>query len=204
MFELSFYLLLSTPLLTAMIGWLTNKVAIEMLFRPRQPVHILGMRLHGLIPKRQMALAAEAAELIERELMQQHVLLQQIRTIDLDPYLHATAKRLVWERIAPRLRSMPLLGSFVSDKMLTNLEELATDEMKREAGPLMERIALQFETDFHVRDIITDNIKSFELDKLEQVVRSIAKREFKTIEYMGALLGGMVGCVQLLLFILIA
>ncbi len=203
MVDLSFYLLLCTPLLTALIGWLTNKVAIDMLFHPRKPIRIMGFHLHGLIPKRQMELAAEAAELIERELVQQHLLLQQIRGIDLDPYLNATAKTLVWERIAPRLRDMPLIGNFVSDKILTSLEQLAADEMKREAGPLMERIALQFESDFHVRDIITRNIESFDLDRLEAVVRSIAKREFKTIEYMGALLGGLVGCVQLGLFLLL-
>jgi uncharacterized membrane protein YheB (UPF0754 family) len=201
--DLSFYLLLCTPILTALIGWLTNKVAIDMLFHPRKQIRFLGFRFQGLIPKRQKELAAEAAELIERELMQQHVVLQQIRGIDLDPYLNSTAKTLVWQRIAPRLRAMPLLGNFVSDKILANLEQLAAEEMKREAGPLMERIALQFESDFHVRDIVTRNIESFDLDRLEQVVRAIAKREFRTIEYMGALLGGLVGCVQLALFLLL-
>lgn len=200
----SLYLLLCTPLLTALIGWLTNKVAIDMLFHPRKQVNILGLRLQGLIPKRQKQLAAEAAELIERELVQQHLLLQQIRGLDLDPYLDATSKKLVWERIAPRLRAMPLIGNFVSDKILTSLEQLAADEMKREAGPLMERIALQFESDFHIRDVITRNIEGFDLDRLENVVRTIAKREFKTIEWMGALLGGLVGSVQLALILLVS
>lgn len=36
----------------AFIGWMTNVFAIKLLFRPLQPVNILGIKLQGLIPKR--------------------------------------------------------------------------------------------------------------------------------------------------------
>ena len=46
-----------TPFVGAFIGWLTNYVAIKMLFRPREPWYILGFPMQGVMPRRQRDLA---------------------------------------------------------------------------------------------------------------------------------------------------
>jgi len=188
-----------TPFITALIGWLTNWIAIQMLFYPRQPKKILFLTWQGLIPRRHKQLAVEAAEVIEREILQQHLIVNKIREVDLDAHLSTTAHTLVWQRIAPRLKAVPLLGSFVSDRMLTTLEEIAAEEIRREARPLLERVALQFEKDFHIRDAMEENINNFNLDHLEEVILGVARREFRTIERMGAVVGFVVGLAQLLI-----
>ena len=40
----------------AMIGWITNYLAIKMLFRPYKEINILGLKIQGLLPKRKQAL----------------------------------------------------------------------------------------------------------------------------------------------------
>ena len=49
--------LLAVPLISAMIGYLTNVVAIKMLFHPREPIRMLGLEIQGLLPRRQEAIA---------------------------------------------------------------------------------------------------------------------------------------------------
>lgn len=194
-------LFILTPFLTAAIGWFTNWVAIQMLFRPRQPKRILFWQWQGLIPRRQKQLAAEAAEIIEREILQQHMIQEEIRKIELSPYLEETGHRLVWERIGPQLRAIPLLGGFINDKTLAKFEVIAVAEMKKEAPQLIERVAGQFEASVNLKQIIEDNIAAFDLERLEAIVNEVARREFRTIERLGAVLGFIIGCIQVALFV---
>jgi uncharacterized membrane protein YheB (UPF0754 family) len=60
------------PLLGAFIGYLTNKVAIRMLFRPLKPWYVLGMRLPmtpGIIPSKRHELAENIGEMVGEHLM---------------------------------------------------------------------------------------------------------------------------------------
>ena len=43
--------ILHTPLAGAFIGWLTNWIAIKLLFRPHNPIKFFGMKVQGIIPK---------------------------------------------------------------------------------------------------------------------------------------------------------
>lgn len=192
-------ILILTPFITAGIGWLTNWVAIQMLFRPRQPMRIFFWKWQGLIPRRQAQLADEAAEIIEREIMQQHRIVHEIRRIELGPYLEEAAHTVVWERIGPQLRAIPLLGSFINDSTLARFEVIAAAAMKDESGPLMEKVATQFEASVNLKQLIADNIAAFDLDRLEAIVNQVAEREFRTIERLGAVLGFVIGCLQVVL-----
>lgn len=189
-------LLCLTPFITAAIGWFTNWVAIKMLFHPRQPLRFAGLTWQGLIPRRQQQLAAEAAEIIEREILQQHTIQGEIRKIDLGPDLEAAAKTLVWERIGPKLQAIPLLGGFINDGLLAQFEVIAAAEIKNEAAPLMEKVATRFEGSVDLKQMIEANIAAFDLQRLETIVNQVAQREFRTIERLGALLGFMIGLVQ--------
>lgn len=194
--------LILTPFITAGIGWFTNWVAIQMLFRPREPMRVFFWKWQGLIPRRQEQLAAEAAEIIEREIMQQHMIVHEIRKIELGPYLEEAAHKVVWERIGPQLKAIPLLGGFINEGMLAKFEVIAAAAMKDESGPLMEKVATQFEASVNLKKLIEENIAAFDLERLEAIVNEVAKREFRTIERLGAVLGFLIGCLQLLILLL--
>ncbi|MEM1223949.1 MAG: DUF445 family protein [Verrucomicrobiota bacterium] len=193
-------LIILTPFITAAIGWLTNWVAIKMLFHPREPKQMILFKWQGLIPRRQPQLAAESAEIIEREILQQHMILNEIKKIELSPYLEEASKNLVWNRIGPQLQAIPLLGGFINDSTLAKFEVIAVSEIKKEAAPLMDKVANQFESSVDLKQIIEDKIAAFDLDRLESIVNQVAKREFRTIERLGAVLGFIIGCAQVGLF----
>jgi uncharacterized membrane protein YheB (UPF0754 family) len=196
-------LLCLTPLLTSAIGWFTNWVAIKMLFHPRKPLRLPGFTWQGLIPRRQKQLAQEAAEIIEREILQQHTIQEEIRKIELGPDLEAAAHSLVWERIGPQLQAIPLLGGFINEALLAKFEVIAIAEIKNESAPLIEKVATRFESSVDLKQMIETNIAAFNLDRLEAIVNQVAKREFRTIERLGALLGFIIGLIQVALFCLL-
>ena len=192
-------ILFATPFITAAIGWLTNWVAIQMLFHPRQPIHLLFFRWQGLIPRRQAQLAAQTAEIIEREILQQHSILNEIRKVDLAPHLEGAAHTLVWQRIGPQLQAIPFIGGFVNESVLAKFEVIAAASIKEEAAPLMEKVAADFEKSVDLKEMIETNIVAFDLERLEAIVNQVARKEFRTIERLGAVLGFLIGCVQVAL-----
>ncbi|OQY17136.1 MAG: hypothetical protein B6I36_09400 [Desulfobacteraceae bacterium 4572_35.1] len=60
------------PLLGAIIGYVTNYIAIRMLFRPLRPWHIFGLRLPltpGIIPSQRHKLATKMGEMVGSHLL---------------------------------------------------------------------------------------------------------------------------------------
>ena len=63
---------LGPPCIGAFIGYLTNKIAIRMLFRPLRPWHLWGLRVPmtpGVIPGKRQQLAANIGEMVGRHLL---------------------------------------------------------------------------------------------------------------------------------------
>ncbi len=71
------------PLLGAVIGYVTNAIAIRMLFRPLAEVRILGIRLPltpGIIPKQRVQLAESIGQMVSRELLTEEAVRRQLST----------------------------------------------------------------------------------------------------------------------------
>ena len=71
-------LIVAIPAISALIGWLTNYLAIKSLFKPLKPKKILFFKLHGLIPKRQKALAINISEVVEEYLFSHTDMLEEL------------------------------------------------------------------------------------------------------------------------------
>lgn len=68
---------LSGPVVGAVIGYITNDIAIRMLFRPRQPKYIFGWHVPftpGIIPKEKNRIAGAIGDSISENLMNREIL----------------------------------------------------------------------------------------------------------------------------------
>ncbi len=69
--------IIATPLVGAVIGYVTNWIAVKMLFRPRKEIRILGVRLPltpGVIPRGKRRLARAVGQAVEQQLLTREVL----------------------------------------------------------------------------------------------------------------------------------
>ena len=63
---------IATPIIGAIIGYVTNGIAVKMLFRPRKEVRVFGKRLPftpGVIPRGQARLAKAVGNVVETQLL---------------------------------------------------------------------------------------------------------------------------------------
>ncbi|MFP4152758.1 MAG: DUF445 family protein [Alkalispirochaeta sp.] len=94
------------PLLGAAIGYLTNSVAIRMLFRPLRPIRILGIRLPftpGVIPRQRDDLAESIGAMVAEELLTTDVFESRFRSASFS----VTIRREVYQSLR-RAAAVPL------------------------------------------------------------------------------------------------
>jgi len=192
------------PLVTAGIGWLTNWLAIKMLFLPLDPIKLFpGVKLQGLIPRRQGDLARQVAEIIERELINQHMIREAVESVGVGDMVEEKVRGLIREKLVKKLQAIPMLGSLLNDDSIAGLESYVVQELRGMSENLAVDFADQVEGRLQVRHLVQERIESFDLLKLKKIVESVAAKEFKTIELVGAILGGLIGVLQSLYFLLI-
>ena len=85
------------PLLGAIIGYVTNRIAIKMLFRPLNPKRILGVRVPltpGVIPRNRFDLAQTIGRMVSEQLLSPQALREQLDR----PEFRESLKRWIGER----------------------------------------------------------------------------------------------------------
>jgi uncharacterized membrane protein YheB (UPF0754 family) len=73
------------PLAGALIGFITNVVAIKMLFRPLREIRVFGLRLPftpGILPRQRRRLADSIGAMVERELLTPELLRKRLEQAD--------------------------------------------------------------------------------------------------------------------------
>jgi uncharacterized membrane protein YheB (UPF0754 family) len=71
------------PVLGAIIGYVTNDIAIRMLFRPLKEARVIGLRVPftpGIFPKERYALARSIGRMVSRELITEEALRRQVHS----------------------------------------------------------------------------------------------------------------------------
>src|SRR4051812_29829017 len=105
------YWLILIPLISAFIGWFTNWIAIKMLFHPKEPKRILGLKFHGIFPKNQKAFAEKLGKMVSEELLSFDDIKQKVanpaNVEKLIPFLENHLDHFLREKLK---KSMPVIG----------------------------------------------------------------------------------------------
>ncbi len=149
-------------------------------------------------PTVQMALQ----DLLEREWNQ----LKERSLEDLNESFHL--KETFDQILTKAVQASPLRAMIESPgATLSNWKEPITEQlipigievMLKKASSEAARLLQSLELD----QLVSDQVREFSMQELEQVILMISKKEFKMITYLGALLGGIIGLVQALIMVVI-
>ena len=185
------------PIIAAIIGWLTNYLAVKMLFHPKVPINVLGISIQGVFPKRQKKLAEKLGSLVANELFS----IGDISTKIEDIAKSEKSMELIGKRIEKTIRnklvkSFPMLAMFLTDDMVEKVTNLFKSELQDFLTDFSQDIRKRLEESVDVEKLVLDKVEAFSSDKLEQILFSIMKKEFRFIEIIGAVLGFIIGCSQ--------
>ena len=181
----------------AMIGWITNYVAIKMLFRPYKEINFGLFKIQGLIPKRKHEIAISIADTVQKELISLKDVTSTLDGEELEARMGNMIDKILDEKLEGELtKKFPMLAMFMSEDMLKKIKNMIKTSILENKDTIIEMFSNYLEEKVSFRDIIITNVDGFSLEKLEDITCSLAKKELKHIEVVGAILGGIIGFFQ--------
>lgn len=188
--------LLILAVIGALIGWMTNVIAIKLMFRPINPIGIKGTPfvLQGLIPKRKADIAKSIGEVINDELISMEAIVDKVIE-DMD-------KKAVVDMIKTKILSianekMPsLVPSMFKGMILQNIESMIEENGESIVVELGEQLSHKAIDSIDISKMVEDQINAYDFEKIEQMTLKIAKNELKHIEILGGVIGFFIGLIQ--------
>lgn len=106
------------------------------------------------------------------------------RTVNVPKWMNKTVKEAI-EPIYP----------WIMDKLIPSAFSTGSELLLEKLEELLVRLKLE--------EVVRDQVESFSLQEVEEMVLSVSRRELKLITYLGALLGGLIGLLQGLLVLIL-
>lgn len=194
--------LVAVPLIGAATGYLTNAVAVRMLFRPRRERRFLGLRFQGLIPRRRGDIARQVGETVERHLISHADIKAALATPDMRERMLSLLDARVDRLIERRLAGLhPMAGMFLAGPLKDRIKAMVMEEVGAAIEPMTEEALTALEERLNFRELVARKIEEFDLETFESIVTRIAARELRAIEVWGGVLGFGIGLLTDLLFL---
>lgn len=190
--------------ISATIGWITNWVAIKMLFRPHKEINFGLFKIQGLIPKRKAEIGTGIASIIQNELISVKDVISNIDREEFSKRLNSLIDDVLDKNLKKKVKEkFPLLQMFFTDKVAKDVGNTIKDIVMENQEKIFEIFSNYAEENIDFEVIISDKISNFSLDKLEEIITLLANKELKHIEVIGAILGMLIGAVQYLITLII-
>lgn len=197
------YWLLSIPVISGFIGWVTNWVAIKMLFHPKKQVNFLGIKIQGIFPKSQEQFAIKLGKLVSEQLLSfddiESKLTNPTNVQKMIPQLETHLDHFLRVKLK---ETMPMISAFIGDKTIDKLKKVFVDELQELFPSLIKNYAASLKNDLDLEQIVTDKVKNFSSDQLEDILYQIMAKEFRFVEIIGGVLGFLIGLLQVAITLL--
>ena len=187
------------PFIAALTGWVTNWVAVKMLFHPREPKNFGFFKVQGVFPKRQKLLAEKLGDVVANELFSIDDVVNKMKEADNSEVLKFVELKLdnfINNKIG---QEMPMLAMFLNDDIKAKIKGVLLSEIQEVIPGVVDSYANKLKNDINVKEIVYKKVVNFSSNKLEKILYSIMKKEFKFIEILGAILGFIIGIIQVIL-----
>ncbi|HQG39006.1 MAG TPA: DUF445 family protein, partial [Chitinophagales bacterium] len=159
----------AVPLIGAFIGWITNWIAIKMLFHPRKPVKFLFLTFHGIFPKNKPRIANKLGIVVQRDLINFSDIKSRLQDPDaLNNFKEEIAIR-VDNAIRDRIEKSGLLNVIVPDQLIQSIHKTIVDEIERNLPTVIGSSIDKIEEKLDIQQLVENKVSNFSDEKLEQL-----------------------------------
>ena len=191
---------IALPFIAALIGWFTNYIAVKMLFHPQKEFKFLFLKIQGVFPKRQKDLAKKLGQIVSNELFSANDIQKTLKEVASAPTIKDLIgnklEAIIYERL-PKV--IPMIAMFLSPELVNRIKDALTSDIDKMLKELMDEVGENLNNVLDINTIVEDKVNNFSCEKLESLLYEIMKKEFKFIEIIGAVLGFLIGVVQVIL-----
>jgi uncharacterized membrane protein YheB (UPF0754 family) len=194
------YWLILIPVISGFIGWFTNWIAIKMLFHPREPIRVMGITIQGIFPKRQQQFAEKLGKLVSKELLSFEELTKKISSPDNLHHIMPLMEEKIDDFLRQKLSEVfPVISMFIGENTINQLKAVFLDELESMFPGLIKAYMNTLESTLDLEKIVTEKVKGFSTDKMEEILIQIMEKEFRFVEILGGIVGFLIGLLQIVI-----
>ena len=186
-------------LIGGLIGWITNKVAIKMLFRPINPHKILGITFQGVFPRRKDQMAISLADIIEKELLSKEVIMDQLLGKEKLDVIKEKLKEALVEKLVEAIP--PMVAMFLGGDVRGFIKKY----IDKNGDEIFDQMVDEFRSvgldNLNIHEIVKKRIDSLDFVEFEKIIFGLMNKELHFVEIIGLFLGAMIGVIQYLITI---
>lgn len=180
-------------------------MALKMLFHPRTPKRILGMKFHGVFPKKQKQIAENLGRIVGHELLSFNEISDKITNPDNLESVYPMVEAHIDDFLSNKLTvSMPMIAMFLGEKTIAQFKGVFMVELKELLPELLKKYVGNLKSQLDLEQIVHDKVAAFSSDRLEQMLNNILTKEFRFVEIIGTILGFLIGLLQIGLTFLVS
>jgi uncharacterized membrane protein YheB (UPF0754 family) len=188
------------PVSCAFSSWLVIKLFFIILFRPHKAKSFFGIRVQGILPAKQSAIAAGTGKLVAEQLFSMKIIEEKIT----DPANLQKIMPSIEEHIDDFLRNklkkeMPFIGMFIGDKTIDSLKKVFITELETLFPKIMTSYASNLANDLNIEQLVVQKIAAVSLKETEAMFRKNLSKELRLAGLISAFIGTFTGFVVMLI-----
>ncbi len=188
------------PFISAIIGWFTNYIAVLMLFRPRKPTFILGYNIQGIFPKRQAVIATKIGKMVAEELLSIEDIQSKLHSAEAMKNIHVKLEEKIDYYLNNSMpEKYPIMSLFIGSGTKLKIKTEVMGQVETFAPDMLGDMVNSIEANLNIEELISQKVNAFPPEKLEKILNDILKNEFTFIEWVGGVLGFLIGLIQLVI-----
>jgi len=188
------------PLTGLFIGWFTNWAALKMVFEPQQPKTMGPLRWQGLFLMRQPEVSEAYAGFFANRILHSEALVEAVLRGPASDRLMSLLLRYVSESVDHASgTARPLLQLAVGTQEWRGLKRDISERLTERVPQEIDRLHAYTEEAMDLSTELSTKLKGLPPDQFEQVLRPLFRQDERTLILVGAILGGVAGCIQWLL-----
>jgi uncharacterized membrane protein YheB (UPF0754 family) len=185
------------PLVGAVVGLATNWLAIQMIFRPQEPVQVGPFRYQGMFPKRQYEIADDYGRIAAEEILTPRNLFRLITEGEGGERIARMVLDRVQEQIEAQRGTLEVLTQTeITPAQIDEIQAMLVQRVQ-EAGPDIEpRIEEYVGRKLGVAGLVSGKLKALSKEEFEQMLRGLLEEDEWILVALGGALGLVIGLLQ--------
>lgn len=184
------------PFIAALCGWMVTRIAVWMLFHPRKPIDLFGVRLLGLLPRWQQDLAQDLAVAFEQRFITDHDLQRAMQSSAVEEEFSARLESQVEFLLRDTASRKPLAAIFMSNDFAKQMKGVFMTRIKENVPKLLAELGDGVERRLNLKEILREKIELIDLSRLEAGAYQSSAHERWAMSLMGGCLGFICGLIQ--------
>ncbi len=180
------------PILSAILGWCLNWLAIQLFFKK-------------LLPSKQSEIAAKIGSAAGTGLFSLADMEARVTDGEALKKIMPTIEKHIDEFLRNKLSTaMPVISMFIGDKTINQLKEIFMKELEEIFPATIKTYLANLQQDIDLKKIVTDKIASIPPVKLEAAIRKTIPGELRLFKIYGVIGGLLIGLVQLIFIMIVS